>query len=201
MNIHNAQLTISAVKPSQYPNSSMPEIAFAGRSNVGKSSLINKILNRKSLARVSQMPGKTITINFYNIDNTVHLVDLPGYGYAQRSQAEIKRWGEMMEDYLRGREQLIKTVLLVDSRHEPSKDDLTMIDWIKAYDNSGVVVVATKVDKLKKSEIEKNLEMIWEKLGLDENDILVPFSTKDEEGKITMWDIINLLVYQDSEKY
>lgn len=201
MNIHNAQLTISAVKPSQYPNSSMPEIAFAGRSNVGKSSLINKILNRKSLARVSQMPGKTVTINFYNIDNTVHLVDLPGYGYAQRSQAEIKRWGEMMEDYLRGREQLIKTVLLVDSRHEPSKDDLTMIDWIKAYDNSGVVVVATKVDKLKKSEIEKNLEMIWEKLGLDENDILVPFSTKDEEGKITMWDIINLLVYQDSEKY
>ena len=200
MNIHNVNLTVSAVRAAQYPKSGLPEIAFAGRSNVGKSSLINKLLNRKSLARVSQTPGKTVTINFYNIDDTVHLVDLPGYGYAQRSQAEIKKWGAMMDEYLRNREELIKTVLLVDSRHAPSKDDLTMIDWIKAYDDSGVVVVATKVDKLKKSEIENNLNMIWEKLGLDENDILVPFSTKDDEGKFTMWDIINLLLSADSSE-
>lgn len=200
MNIHNVNLTVSAVRAAQYPQSGLPEIAFAGRSNVGKSSLINKILNRKSLARVSQMPGKTVTINFYNVDDTVHLVDLPGYGYAQRSQAEIKKWGAMMDEYLKTRQELIKTVLLVDSRHAPSKDDLTMIDWIKAYDDSGVVVVATKVDKLKKSEIEKNLNMIWEKLGLDENDILVPFSVKDDEGKVTMWDIINLLLSADAQE-
>lgn len=194
MNIHNAALTVSAVKQEQYPKGSLPEIAFAGRSNVGKSSMINKMLNRKSLARVSEMPGKTVTINFYNIDDTVHLVDLPGYGYAKRPQSEIKRWGKMMEDYLRDREQLIKTVLLVDSRHAPSKDDKMMIGWIKAYDDSGVIVVATKTDKLKKSEIEKNLERIWNDLELDEDDILVPFSTKDDEGKITMWDIINMLL-------
>lgn len=200
MNIHNVNLTVSAVRPQQYPTAGLPEIAFAGRSNVGKSSLINKLLNRKALARVSQTPGKTVTINFYNIDDTVHLVDLPGYGYAQRSQSEIKKWGEMMENYLRDRNELIKTVLLVDSRHAPSKDDLTMIDWIKAYDDSGVVVVATKVDKLKKSEIEGNLNMIWDKLMLDENDILVPFSTKDDEGKITMWDIINLLLSAVNEE-
>ena len=194
MNIHNVNLTVSAVRSGQYPTDGLPEIAFAGRSNVGKSSMINKLLNRKSLARVSQTPGKTVTINFYNIDDAVHLVDLPGYGYAQRSQSEIKRWGAMMDEYLKNREELIKTVLLVDSRHAPSKDDHTMIDWIKAYDNSGVIVVATKTDKLKKSQLEDNLNMIWNELGLDENDILVPFSVKDDEGKITMWDIINLLL-------
>ena len=199
MNIHNVNLTVSAVRPGQYPTGGLPEIAVAGRSNVGKSSMINKLLNRKSLARVSQTPGKTVTINFYNIDNTLHLVDLPGYGYAQRSQSEIKRWGNMMDDYLRSREELIKTVLLVDSRHAPSKDDHTMLEWIRAYDDSGVIVVATKVDKLKKSQLEENLNMIWNELGLDDNDILVPFSVKDDEGKLTMWDIINLLLASDYE--
>ena len=199
MNIHNVNLTVSAVSPKQYPKMDLPEIAFVGRSNVGKSSLINKLLNRKSLARVSQTPGKTVTINFYNIDDTVHLVDLPGYGYAQRSQSEIKKWGDMMEDYLRDRDELIKTVLLVDSRHAPTKDDITMLNWIRAYDDSGVIVVATKLDKLKKSEIEKNLELIWNKLELGEDDVLVPFSTKDDEGKFTVWDIINMLLaaYQE----
>ena len=200
MNIHNVNLTVSAVRENQYPKNGLPEIAFAGRSNVGKSSLINKLLNRKSLARVSQTPGKTVTINFYNIDDTVHLVDLPGYGYAQRSQSEIQKWGDMIETYLKSRDELIKTVLLVDSRHAPTKDDILMLEWLRAYDESGIVVVATKVDKLKKSEIEKNLNTIWENLGLDENDILVPFSTKDDEGKFTMWDIINLLLTADSEQ-
>ncbi len=200
MNIHNVNLTVSAVSKKQYPNMGMPEIAFAGRSNVGKSSMINKLLNRKSMARVSQTPGKTVTINFYNIDDTVHLVDLPGYGYAARSQSEIKKWGKMMEDYLRDREELIKTILLVDSRHAPTKDDKTMIDWIKAYDDSGVVVVATKTDKLKKSEVEQHLETIWNELYLDEDDVLVPFSTKGDDGKFTMWDIINQLVLAAMEE-
>lgn len=199
MNIHNVKLTVSAVSEKQYPKTEMPEIAFVGRSNVGKSSLINKLLNRKSLARVSQTPGKTVTINFYNIDDTVHLVDLPGYGYAARSQSEIKKWGAMIENYLRDREQLIKTVLLVDSRHAPTKDDCTMIDWIRAYDDSCVIVVATKTDKLKKSQIEKNLELIWETLELCEDDVLVPFSTKDDEGKFTVWDIINMLLSADAK--
>lgn len=203
MNIHNVNLTVSAVSKKQYPNINIPEISFVGRSNVGKSSLINKLLNRKSLARVSQTPGKTVTINFYNIDDTLHLVDLPGYGYAARSQSEIKTWGNMMEDYLRDREELIKTVMLVDSRHAPSKDDLTMIDWIRAYDDSGVIVVATKTDKLKKSEFDKNMALIWEKLELTENDALVPFSTKGDEGREMLWQIINELVesvYQDDEE-
>lgn len=203
MNIHNVNLTVSAVRQSQYPKTGLPEIAFAGRSNVGKSSLINKLLNRKQLARVSQTPGKTVTINFYNIDDTIHLVDLPGYGYAARSKEEIKKWGTMMEDYLRNREELIKTVLLVDSRHAPTKDDIMMLEWLRAYDDSGVIVIATKIDKLKKSAIEENLNMIWDKLELCEEDVLVPFSTKDDEGKFTVWDIINMLLspqYEDDAK-
>lgn len=200
MNIHNVNLTVSAVRPAQYPKTGLPEIAFAGRSNVGKSSLINKLLNRKQLARVSQTPGKTVTINFYNIDDTVHLVDLPGYGYAARSKEEIKKWGAMMEDYLRDREELIKTVLLVDSRHAPTKDDIMMLEWLRAYDDSGVIVIATKIDKLKKSAIEENLNMIWDKLELCEEDVLVPFSTKDDEGKFTVWDIINMLLSPQYEE-
>ena len=200
MNIHNVNLTVSAVRPSQYPKNGLPEIAFAGRSNVGKSSLINKLLNRKQLARVSQTPGKTVTINFYNIDDTIHLVDLPGYGYAARSKEEIKKWGSMMEDYLRDREELMKTVLLVDSRHAPTKDDIMMLEWLRAYDDSGVIVIATKIDKLKKSAVEENLNMIWDKLELGEEDVLVPFSTKNDEGKFTVWDIINMLLAPDYEE-
>ncbi len=192
MNIHNADITISAVSPSQYPKKDIPEFAFAGRSNVGKSSLINKMLNRKSLARVSASPGKTATINFYNIDDCIFLVDLPGYGYASRSKAEIKKWGEMIETYLNGREQLYQVFLLVDSRHKPTKDDKIMLEWIRAYQES-VVVIATKTDKLSKKQLEENLDMIYDELSLTDDDILVPFSTKNDEGKFTLWDIINLL--------
>lgn len=192
MNIHNASFLISAVKPNQYPKTGLMEFAFAGRSNVGKSSLINKILNRKSLARVSGTPGKTVTINFYNIDDTIYLVDLPGYGYAQRSKVEIEKWGKMMEDYLANREPLVQTILLVDSRHKPTKDDVQMAEWIRHY-HDRLIVVATKMDKLKKSEIEPNLERIWETLEMGEDDILVPFSIKDDEGKITIWDMIDMM--------
>lgn len=193
MNIHNASLTTSAVKKNQYPKTTLPEFAFAGRSNVGKSSLINKLLNRKSLARVSGTPGKTITINFYNIDDTIHLVDLPGYGYAKRSKEEIEKWGAMMEDYLSTRSQLKQTILLVDSRHKPTGDDVTMSQWIRHY-HDRIIVIATKLDKLKKSEIETNLELIWNTLELTDDDILVPFSIKDDEGKFTVWDMINMML-------
>ncbi len=192
MNIHNAELLISAVSPKQYPTDGRMEFAFAGRSNVGKSSLINKLLNRKSLARVSGTPGKTVTINFYDIDKTIYLVDLPGYGYAKRSKAEIEQWGSMMDDYLEHRENLVQTFLLVDSRHKPSKDDVQMAEWIRHYGDR-LIVIATKFDKLKKSEIEPNMALIWETLGMGEDDILVPFSIKDDEGKYTVLDMIEML--------
>lgn len=195
MNIHNADITVSAVKKEQYPKTIIPEFAFAGRSNVGKSSMINKMLNRKSLARVSGTPGKTVTINFYNIDETIFLVDLPGYGYAKRSKEEIKSWGNMMEDYLNSRQQLKQVMLLVDSRHKPTNDDKMMLDWIRAArPQDSVIVIATKMDKLNKKEQKENLEMIERELALTEDDILVPFSTKDDEGKITVWDMINMIL-------
>jgi len=192
VNLHNADIEISAVDAAQYPKTDVPEFAFAGRSNVGKSSLINKLLNRKSLARVSGTPGKTATINFYNIDDTIFLVDLPGYGYANRSKTEIKKWGKMIDTYLNTRQQIYQVFLLVDSRHKPTADDIQMLTWIRAYQES-VVVIATKTDKLSKRQLEENLEMIYEALSLTEDDLLVPFSTKDDEGKFTVWDIINLL--------
>ncbi len=199
MNIHNVSLTVSAVRKNQYPGGGMPEFAFAGRSNVGKSSLINKILNRKSLARVSGTPGKTATINFYNIDDTIHLVDLPGYGYAVRSQSEIAKWGSMIEDYLRSREELVQTILLVDSRHKPTKDDCLMLEWIREY-HDRAVVIATKTDKLKKSEFEKNLTLIWDTLELGDDDVLIPFSTKGDDGKLAVWELINLMLDPETEE-
>lgn len=192
MNIHNVELTVSAVSKVQYPEGDLPEFAFAGRSNVGKSSLINKLLNRKSMARVSSTPGKTATINFYNVDDTIYLVDLPGYGYAARSKEEVAKWGKMIEDYLHTRKQLVQTILLVDGRHAPTNDDVLMLEWIRSF-HENVIIIATKMDKLKKREAEKNLEMIWERLELGEDDLLVPFSTKTDEGKITVWDMINLM--------
>ena len=194
MNLHKADIEVSAVKKEQYPKTGYPEFAFVGRSNVGKSSMINKLLNRKSLARVSATPGKTITINFYNIDNTIYLVDLPGYGYAKRARTDVESWGNMIDDYLYRRMQLRKVMLLVDSRHEPTDDDKMMLDWIRAAQpDEGVIVIATKTDKLSKRELENNLEMIYKELDLGDDDILVPFSTKTDEGKFTVWDMIELM--------
>ena len=199
MNLHNADITVSAVSPKQYPKGNLPEFAFAGRSNVGKSSMINKLLNRKSLARVSQTPGKTATINFYNVDDSIYFVDLPGYGFASRSKEEIKKWGGIIETYLNNRKQIYQVFLLVDSRHEPTDNDIMMLNWIRNYQES-VVVIATKTDKLSKKALEENLEMIYNKLELTDEDILVPFSTKTDEGKITVWDVINLLLSADDEE-
>lgn len=192
INFQNAKFEKSAVSKEQYPKSDMLEFAFAGRSNVGKSSLINKVLNRKSLARVSGTPGKTITINFYNIDDKIYLVDLPGYGYAKRSKEEVAKWGSMMEDYLSTREQLVQTILLVDSRHTPTAQDIQMAEWIRHY-HERLIVIATKMDKLKKREIEDRLNDIADTLELTEDDILVPFSTADDEGKYSVIDMIEMM--------
>lgn len=196
INKHNVNLVISAVKPVQYPNTNMPEIALAGRSNVGKSSMINKVLNRKSLARVSGTPGKTITINFYNVDNQLMLVDLPGYGYAERSKKEIESWGNMINSYLESRPQLCQVVQLVDSRHKPSREDIAMQEWIQeccAYS----VVFATKCDKLSKTQLANNLEMIAETLSLRDGDILIPFSVKQNECVDDFWEYVEGCVLED----
>ncbi|MBE7038268.1 MAG: YihA family ribosome biogenesis GTP-binding protein [Ruminococcaceae bacterium] len=181
MNLNNAALTISAVTPKQYPKEKLMEIAFAGRSNVGKSSLINKLLNRKSLARVSSKPGKTATINFYNIDNTMYFVDLPGYGYAKVSKEEKKKWGTMIETYLSTRENLSQVILLVDSRHKPTENDIMMLGYIRACCERAVVI-ATKCDKLSKTELNKNLGEIIKTLKLSGDDIIIPFSTVKNIG-------------------
>ena len=186
MNLHNVSLLISAVNKSQYPKTDVCEIAFAGRSNVGKSSLINKLLNRKSLARVSQKPGKTATINFYNIDNCINFVDLPGYGYARVSKEEKKKWASMIETYLNSREQLNQVILLVDSRHKPTNDDVTMIGYIRNCCERAVVV-ATKCDKVPKSALNDNLKVIIETLNLKNDDIIIPFSTVKNEGIEEFW--------------
>ncbi len=192
MNIHNADIAVSAVRPQQYPKADIPEVALAGRSNVGKSSFLNKILNRKKLARTSATPGKTAQINFYNIDDTIHLVDLPGYGYAAVSKQEKKKWGAMIEEYLSKREQLRHTILLVDSRHKPTADDIGMAEWIR-YSHGFLIVFATKTDKLSKKKVQENLQVIYNVLDMTEDDILVPFSAETGEGKEDAWEIISQL--------
>ena len=186
MNLNNVSLTISAVSKAQYPKSNIPEIAFAGRSNVGKSSLINKLLNRNSLARVSSNPGKTATINFYNIDDTLNIVDLPGYGFARVSPAEKKKWAQMIDEYLNTRESLKQVILLVDSRHKPTQDDMIMLNFIRHVCDRAVVV-ATKFDKLKKSEQEASLHQIITTLSLSGDDVIIPFSTVTGVGKDEFW--------------
>ena len=191
MNFHNAELLVSAVKETQYPNSSIPEIAMVGRSNVGKSSLINKVLNRKNFARTSSKPGKTATINFYNIDKKVNLVDLPGYGYAKVSKNEQLAWGEMINHYLENRDQLNLIFLLVDSRHLPTSNDLMMLEWIEHY-NIDYYVIATKTDKLKPSQRQKQIDDILECLNIDESRFIT-FSAENGENKDKIISVLSSL--------
>lgn len=193
MNIHNASISISAVKLTQYPATSIPEIALAGRSNVGKSSFINKLLNRKSLARTSSKPGKTATLNFYNIDDTFFFVDLPGYGYAEVSKQEREKWGEMINCYLNTRNQLVATFLLVDARHKPTADDVSMHNWIK-HNYGSSIVIATKSDKVKKSKLDENLEIIKKTLSLDSDDKLILFSAEKGNGVDDAWETIKKFI-------
>lgn len=196
MNVNNVSLEAVAVKKAQYPTNYMPEIAFAGKSNVGKSSLINTMINRKSLARTSQNPGKTRTINFYNVENKLYFVDLPGYGYARASKTEIEKWGKMIEDYLNNREQLRAIILLVDIRHEPGENDLMMYDWLKHYGHN-IIIAATKSDKLKRSQLPKHKKMLTEAFGLEKGEILIPFSSENRSGKDELWEIIEKAAFQN----
>jgi len=181
--ITNSDFVISAVKKDQYPVTGLPEIAFVGRSNVGKSSIINSLTNRKKLAKVSQTPGKTRLINFFIINNDkFYLVDLPGYGYAKVSKKEQASWGNTIETYLSGRKQLKRVILLVDSRHKPTGDDLTMHEWIKHY-GYDEIVIATKSDKLSNNELRKSEKIIKETLKLGKDDKFYFFSSLNKKGK------------------
>ena len=181
MNTQNVEFLISAAAPRQFPAARLPEIAFAGKSNVGKSSVINRILNRKNFARVGDKPGKTIHVNYFTVDKQCYFVDLPGYGYAKVSQAEKDRWGKLMEDYFAAN-RITLGILIVDSRHAPTNNDITMARW---FLDSGCpfVVVANKLDKLKKSEIEPNLATIRKDLELPEDCQVIPFSAEKGTGK------------------
>lgn len=189
MIVKKAEFIITAVEPVQYPQNGWPEIALAGRSNVGKSSLINSLVNRKSLARVGNTPGKTRVINFYNINDALMLVDLPGYGFAKVSKEEKKSWGKLAETYLNTRKSISVIILLVDIRHEPSEDDQMMLDYIVASGRD-VVVVATKADKIGRSEYKKQTDLIRTCLELDEKTPVIPFSSMKRIGIEEVWETI-----------
>ena len=189
INLQNAEFVLSATTPKAFLRNDMPQIAFAGRSNVGKSSVINRLLNRKNFARVGAAPGKTIHINYFEIDNTFYLVDLPGYGYAKVSKSERDRWGKLMESYCADPELMSLGIMIVDSRHKPTADDCTMAQWFKDT-GCPFVVVANKLDKLKKSEIEPNLQRVREVLELDDAVKVVPFSAEKGDGKQDLLQII-----------
>ncbi|UOQ46232.1 ribosome biogenesis GTP-binding protein YihA/YsxC [Halobacillus salinarum] len=186
MKVNTAEIVISAASKKQYPSALIPEIALAGRSNVGKSSFINKLIQRKNLARTSSRPGKTQTLNFYIINDQFHFVDVPGYGYAKVSKTERAKWGEMMDEYFSEREQLRATALIVDIRHEPTDEDCMMYDFLKHYELP-VMIVATKLDKIKKSQQQKQIRLIKETLQMDEEDPFIPFSAETGEGKEAAW--------------
>lgn len=198
MKITNSDLEAVAVRAAQYPSDDLPEIAFAGRSNVGKSSLLNLITGRKSLARVSGSPGKTRTINFYRCNDRFRIVDLPGYGYAKISKRESEKWGAMMESYLEGRENLIKVVQLVDIRHKPSAQDVQMYEYLKYFDLDGIVV-ATKADKIGSNERAKAIKLIESTLGMGEDDIVIPCSSLKRTGHEELLDTIEFLLEQWDE--
>ena len=178
------------------PRNDKPEIAFAGKSNVGKSSLINALMNRKSYARTSAQPGKTQTINFYNINDALYYVDLPGYGYAKVSKTEKERWGRMIENYLKKSEQLKCVFLLVDIRHEPSANDRQMYDWV-VHNGYEPVIIATKLDKIKRSQKDKQIKLIRTGLGLGKEVTVIPFSAETKQGREEIWDLIETLCSQD----
>ncbi len=189
MVIRNVSLDIVMGVTSSMPQTTLPEVAFAGKSNVGKSSLINALMNRKSLARTSSQPGKTQTINFYNINDVMHLVDLPGYGYANASEEVKAKWGRMIERYLQKSQQLKQVFLLIDIRHAPSANDKLMYDWI-LHNGYRPVIIATKLDKLKRSQVAKSVKIVREGLNLEKEDILIPFSAQTKQGLEQIWETI-----------
>ena len=188
MVIKNVNLETVCGITSKLPDNELPEIAFAGKSNVGKSSLINALMNRKSYARISAKPGKTQTINFYNINEAVSLVDLPGYGYAKVSEQEKIQWGQLIERYLHGSKQLKAVFLLIDIRHDPSANDKMMYDWIVAQ-GYNPIIIATKLDKIKRSQIQKQVKAIKEGLKLQPGTVVIPFSAETKQGREEIWEL------------
>lgn len=186
MKVRHAEMVISAVRPEQYPDDGLPEFALAGRSNVGKSSFINKMINRKSLARTSSKPGKTQTLNFYKIENQLFFVDVPGYGYAKVSKKEREAWGKMIEKYLTGRSLLQAVILIVDLRHPPTADDQMMYDFLKHY-NIPAIVVATKADKIPKGKWDKHKKVVRETLEMEKRDPIILFSAETGVGVEETW--------------
>ena len=200
MIIRNVELESVCGITSEIPDNRLPEIAFAGKSNVGKSSLINALMNRKSLARTSAQPGKTQTINFYNINSAMYLVDLPGYGYAKVPESERVKWGKMIERYLHASKQLQAVFLLVDIRHKPSANDKTMYEWI-VYQGYRPIIIATKLDKLKRSQVQRAVKEVREGLGLRSDDYLIPFSAQTKQGRDEIWRVMDDFVgWGESEK-
>jgi GTP-binding protein len=189
MNVTKAEIVISAVKPEQYPDGNLPEFALAGRSNVGKSSFINKMVNRKNLARTSSKPGKTQTLNFYLINESLYFVDVPGYGFARVSKKEREAWGKMMETYFTTREQLRAVALIVDLRHPPTKDDVMMYEFLKHYDIP-TIVIATKADKVPKGKWQKHGKIVRETLRMADGDKLILFSAETGQGKEEAWEAL-----------
>ena len=198
MVIKNVELETVCGVTSTLPENTLPEVAFAGKSNVGKSSLINALMMRKSLARTSAQPGKTQTINFYNINKEIYLVDLPGYGYAKASEKEREAWGQMIERYLNTSEKLRAVFLLVDIRHAPSANDKQMFEWM-AYVGYDPIVIATKLDKIKRSQIEKQIKLIRQGLGADKDTIIVPFSAETKQGRDIIWDFMDQVIENEEE--
>ncbi len=182
LNVNKAEFIKSAANPSGFIHGDIPNIVFSGKSNVGKSSVINRLLNRKNFARVGQSPGKTIHVNYFLIDKKAYFVDLPGYGYAKVSQSERERWGKLMEQFFATEGLITLGVMIVDSRHKPTADDVTMAQWFKST-QCPLVVVANKCDKLKKSEIEPNMALIRQTLELEDDILLIPFSAEKGNGK------------------
>lgn len=193
MKIKNVSLDIVCGVTSTIPDTELPEVAFAGKSNVGKSSLINALMNRKSLARTSSQPGKTQTINFYNVNSELYFVDLPGYGFAKVSEAERAKWGKMIENYLQKSKQLKTVFLLIDIRHEPGANDRQMYDWI-VYQGYRPVIIATKLDKINRSQKDKQVKLIRTTLGMKKEDIVIPFSAETKQGREEIYEYIESIM-------
>lgn len=198
MEVHNVSLAAVTGKPSQFPTDDKLEIAFVGKSNVGKSSLINGLINRRALARTSGQPGKTKTINFYNVEDLMYFVDLPGYGYAKTSKTEREQWAKMIESYLMKRHQLKAIVLLVDIRHEPGENDVLMYNWIKHY-GFDTIVVGTKSDKIPRGQVQKHIHIIRKKLEMPPEDIVIPFSSTTKQGKEALWEAFTPYIPKEEE--
>ncbi len=198
MKIKNVELQIVCGITSKLPETDKVEIAFAGKSNVGKSSLINALMNRKSLARTSATPGKTQTINFYNVNDVMYLVDLPGYGYAKVSEQEKIKWGQLIERYLNTSKQLKAVFLLIDIRHDPSANDKMMYEWIVSQ-GYHPIIIATKLDKLKRSQVQKNIKAIKEGLKLLPGTVVIPFSAETKQGREEIWELMETYLEEETE--